>query len=84
LSHRLRPYGIAPRTLRIGNATPKGYRRADLHDAWQRYLPGALLQPANGATSATANTTPSAVADVADVLLLDGNGGNDAEEATEL
>lgn len=80
LSCRLRPYGIAPRTLRIGNATPKGYRRADLHDAWQRYLPATLPQPGNNATSATAATTPPAVADVADVSLLDGNGGEVAEE----
>ena len=39
LSWRLRQYGITPRTVRIGLATPKGYRREDLHDAWARYLP---------------------------------------------
>lgn len=38
LSWRLRQYGIKPRTVRIGHATPKGYRREDLHDAWARYL----------------------------------------------
>lgn len=38
LSWRLRQYGIAPRGIRIGDTTPKGYRREDLHDAWARYL----------------------------------------------
>src|SRR5690606_11710746 len=33
LSWRLKQYGIKPRTVRIGYATPKGYRREDLHDA---------------------------------------------------
>jgi len=39
LSWRLKQYDIKPRTIRIGFATPKGYRREDLHDAWARYLP---------------------------------------------
>jgi len=39
LSWRLKQYGIKPRTIRAGLATPKGYRREDLHDAWARYLP---------------------------------------------
>lgn len=39
LSWRLGQYGIRPRTIRTGYATPKGYRREDLHDAWSRYLP---------------------------------------------
>lgn len=49
LSWRLRQYGIKPRTVRIGYATPKGYRREDMHDAWSRYL-----QPQEPATNATA------------------------------
>ena len=39
LAMRLRAYGIEPRTLRIGGATPRGYRREDFIDAWARYLP---------------------------------------------
>lgn len=35
----LRPYGIAPRVVRIGDETPRGYHRGDLEDAWARYLP---------------------------------------------
>ncbi|HVI57729.1 MAG TPA: DUF3631 domain-containing protein [Luteimonas sp.] len=38
LSWRLKQYGVKPRTVRIGYATPKGYRREDMHDAWARYL----------------------------------------------
>ena len=39
LAVRLRAYGIEPRTLRVGGATPRGYRREDFTDAWARYLP---------------------------------------------
>jgi hypothetical protein len=39
LAIRLRPYGIKPRTIRIGETTPRGYRRADLVPVWKRYLP---------------------------------------------
>lgn len=67
LSRRLRPYGIAPTTLRIGETTPKGYRRADLWDAWQRYL---SPPPYVSATSATSATSGPDVADVADVALV--------------
>ncbi|HEX5173002.1 MAG TPA: DUF3631 domain-containing protein, partial [Gaiellaceae bacterium] len=38
LATLLRPYGITSRTVRVGDETPKGYRRADLEDAWTRYL----------------------------------------------
>jgi hypothetical protein len=39
LASRLKPYGVKSTTVRIGSSTPKGYRREDLHDAWQRYVP---------------------------------------------
>jgi hypothetical protein len=39
LATRLRPYRIKPRTIRIGEATPRGYRRADFVPIWKRYLP---------------------------------------------
>jgi len=51
LAMRLKRYGVTPKTVRIGNNTPKGYAREDLHDAWQRYLPGSY--PHISATSAT-------------------------------
>ena len=51
LAVRLRQYGIKSKTVRIGISTPKGYRRADLHDAWARYLPPSLPRSATSATS---------------------------------
>jgi hypothetical protein len=39
LAVRLRPYGIKSRVIRVGSATPRGYRREDFVDAWARYLP---------------------------------------------
>jgi Protein of unknown function (DUF3631) len=39
LSKLLRPYGIKPKVIRFGEATPRGYERADFADAWRRYLP---------------------------------------------
>ena len=71
LARRLRPYGIKPHVIRIGDATPRGYERTDFEDAWGRYI----HTPEISATSATSATmTPSEyererpnVADVADV-----------------
>jgi hypothetical protein len=39
LAKLLKPYGIGSTKVRIGEATLRGYRREDLHDAWTRYLP---------------------------------------------
>ena len=39
LAARLRDYGIKPKTIRTGDATPRGYWREDFEDAWRRYLP---------------------------------------------
>jgi hypothetical protein len=38
LSSRLRQYGVKSKVVRIGDKTPRGYAREDLHDAWLRYL----------------------------------------------
>lgn len=82
LSNRLRPYGVESKTVRVGDRTPKGYQRADLLDAWARYLPSSPMGAATRATSATAGvglppyasatratgaTGLAGVADVADV-----------------
>ena len=45
LAKFLRPFGVRPRTIRIGNQTPKGYRREDLIDAWARYTPNQSATP---------------------------------------
>jgi hypothetical protein len=58
LSRRLSQYAIKPTVVRIGDSTPRGYRRADLHDAWSRYLPARSTPPADSATSATSATGP--------------------------
>jgi hypothetical protein len=42
LSKRLSGYGIKPRTIRIGDKTPRGYAREDLADTWSRYLPDVV------------------------------------------
>ena len=34
----LRPFGIRPKSVRIGNQTPKGYERSQFTDAWERFL----------------------------------------------
>ena len=70
LSHLLRPFGIHPQNLRIGDSVVKGYSREDFEDAWARYLPPAssrynATRPVNtgengDAASATACATDSA------------------------
>jgi len=37
LARLLKPYGVKSGTVRIGDETAKGYRRADLWDPWTRY-----------------------------------------------
>jgi Protein of unknown function (DUF3631) len=53
LAGLLRAYGAKSKVVRIGEATPRGYERAALDDAWTRYL---------SATSATAQQTSEAAA----------------------
>jgi hypothetical protein len=47
LANRLRKYDIRSKNIRVGDTTPKGYKREDFEDAWSRYL------PQKSATSAT-------------------------------
>ena len=85
LARILRPYGVRPETIRTATATPKGYRRDALWDAWQRYLPAIDAGAATSATIATIATGSSAmpveksgssVSNVADVALpMGGKGG---------
>lgn len=44
LPYRLKPYGITSTKVKIGDASVRGYRREELHDAWQRYLPAPVAQ----------------------------------------
>jgi hypothetical protein len=51
LANRLRPYGVRPKVIRVGDKTPRGYERADLREQWDRYLPG-VRNDRNTATTA--------------------------------
>ena len=53
LARRLRNYDVKPKDVRIDKVVLKGYRRADLHDAWRRYLRPLSEEGATGATRAT-------------------------------
>lgn len=57
LARLLKPYGVKPRAVRLGDAVSKGYRRDQLAEAFERYLPPTpekglqglqRLQPAPG------------------------------------
>lgn len=48
LGRRLRTYGIASKSVRVGEVARKGYRREQLWDAWSRYLPGPPGQGSQG------------------------------------
>lgn len=64
LARRLKPYGIASSSVRIGTSTPKGYLRESFYDAWVRYVD----PPPEAATSATrATSLLRGVADANDV-----------------
>ncbi len=65
LGRLLKPYGIKPKSIRMGNGTPKGYALEDLHDAFARYLP-AEPQQAQRAQRAEP-PPPHRTGDVADV-----------------
>jgi hypothetical protein len=43
LAQQLRPYGVKPRNLRIGDQVLKGYLRDDLLDVFRRYIPQSEL-----------------------------------------
>ena len=51
LARLLKPFGIEPKGVRIGQATPKGYDRAWFSDAWARYLPDQEVQRPSTASS---------------------------------
>jgi hypothetical protein len=43
LAQQLRPYGVKPRNLRIGDQVLRGYLRDDLLDVFRRYIPQSEL-----------------------------------------
>lgn len=77
LAARLSRYDVKSCKLRIGKMTPNGYRRSDLHDAWQRYAPPS---PEASGTSGTTGTVEAIdVPNVPDVPLHLGEGGSGIE-----
>ena len=56
LARLLKPFGIRSRGVRIGLATPKGYRRDDFTDAWERYC---TIAPRSGAVDPPQAQQPS-------------------------
>ncbi|HVB76221.1 MAG TPA: DUF3631 domain-containing protein [Candidatus Nitrosotalea sp.] len=62
LARRLRRFGVRPKQVRLRSVTVKGYSRADLTDAWARYLP----PPPQSETSETAkHSNPAEVSEPA-------------------
>src|SRR3954453_19123665 len=80
LSGFLKQYGVKSKTVRIVDSTPKGYARADLHDAWARYLPPP--SPAKSATSATRATVISFQRQ--NVAKCGGTAGNVADDVSHV
>jgi hypothetical protein len=72
LAHRLRQYGVLPKTVRPEDApgTARGYTRADLHDVWARYLPALAATSNTSDTSGTSQLNQAdKVSDVTDIPL---------------
>jgi hypothetical protein len=43
LAQQLRPYGVRPKVMRIGEAVGKGYEQQDFGDVFRRYIPRSEL-----------------------------------------
>jgi putative DNA primase/helicase len=50
LAHRLKTFGIAPKTLRIGEERAKGYELQDFQEAFDRYIPDTPMSNRDGVT----------------------------------
>lgn len=73
LSNLLRQYGIKPGNVYVRDrASPKGYKRADFVDAWNRYVSAPDVDTAATPASAAISDTASVahVADIADIAYL--------------
>jgi hypothetical protein len=70
LATMLKSFGIKPRTIRVGDKTPRGYRRVDFEEAWDSYLPPLPPGTATNETPATGeaglDSQPQRCDDVAD------------------
>jgi 5S rRNA maturation endonuclease (ribonuclease M5) len=66
LSLRLRQYGIKSKQIREGSISKKGYRRADLADAWARYLSSSPTSETSETAETTQHIQTPRVSDVSD------------------
>lgn len=57
LANLLKPYGVAPRSMRFEDGTARGYFLGDLEDAFSRYLPPVEVKHPQQATIDAAGTT---------------------------
>ena len=69
LANRLRQYGIKSKQIRFGQRTLKGYARADLQDAWQRYLPPSPNSETSETSETNGTNTGPGVSDVSHVRI---------------
>lgn len=67
LAQLLHPYGIRSRVVRVEERTPRGYRREDFLDTWERFLPADAVAQQGQQAQHPAPHEASGVADVADV-----------------
>lgn len=58
LAYYLKKYGVSPAKVRIDDRVLQGYRRVDLWDAWQRYLPARSVTPENPEQAEQAEQIP--------------------------
>jgi hypothetical protein len=73
LARLLKPYGIRPRTIRVGDHTEKGYMRESFSEPWARWLPTCTepsqrSQPSQNSGAVTEK--PHGHADVTDVTAV--------------
>ena len=61
LAQLLKPFGVGPKTLRLGQETSKGYERAFFADAWARFLPSPPVSGEKVVTSLQSRSDPESV-----------------------
>ncbi len=91
IAELLKPYGIKSRKVNIDDTRLQGYRREDLWDTWQRYLPpqgpenAEPMEPAEPNRTVEPYSANSKVPDVPDrgQKVPDGGNGNFGLEAAE-
>jgi len=67
LARLVKPYGLKPRTVRIGQETAKGYHAADFADVFARYLPPTgASQASQPSHTAHKDSNVTGVTDVTD------------------